>query len=349
MEIRTRVAGGTIAVMTAFGAVAAPTTAAEFDRIGGSDRFETAVLISQRAFPTGAATVLLTSGEDYPDALSGGAAGAAIGAPVLLTRTGTLPAVVTAELDRLNPRTIVVLGGKEAVSEGVIAAATPYAGNVERIGGADRYETAALVADWAFDPSVPAAYLASGTDFPDALAGAAAAGHKGAPVLLTKPSSLPDATARSLVALEPAEIVVLGGPSAVSPTVETALASYAPVSRVAGGDRYATSAAVSADTFTSAATVYIATGGQFADALAAGPLAADTGSPVLLVNDSVNRAVCDEIGRLDPRRVVALGSNSAVSEGVATWAAALCALPELEPGPEPTPIPIDPPPLPTMN
>jgi len=349
MEIRTRVVCTTLTVMTALGAVASPATAAEFDRIGGSDRYETAVLISQRAFPTGAATVLLTSGEDYPDALSGGAAGAAIGAPVLLTRTGSLPAVVAAELDRLNPKTIVVLGGKAAVAEGVIAAATTYAGNVERIGGADRYETAALVADWAFDPGVPAAYLASGTDFPDALAGAAAAGHRGGPVLLTKPSSLSDATAHRLGALDPAEIVVLGGPSAVSPTVETALGSYAPVSRVAGGDRYATSAAVSADTFASAATVYIATGGQFADALAAGPLAAGTGSPVLLVNDSVSRAVCDEIGRLGPRRVVAIGSSYAVTEGVATWAAALCALPELEPGPEPTPIPLDPPPSPTTN
>jgi len=117
---------------------------------------------------------------------------------------------------------------------------------------------------------------------------------------------------------------------------------------VAGGDRYATSAAVSADTFASAATVYIATGKQFADALAAGPLAAGTTSPVLLVSDSVSRVVCDEIGRLDPLRVVALGSTSAVSDGVATWAAALCALPELEPWP-PTPIPIDPPPLPTMD
>jgi len=334
--------------MTTFGAVAAPAAAAESDRIGGSDRYETAVLVSQRAFPAGAATVILTSGEDYPDALAGGAAGAAIGAPVLLTRTGTLPAVVAAELDRLNPTTIVVLGGEEAVSEGVIAAAIAHAKDVERIGGADRYETAALVADWAFDPRVPAAYLASGTDFPDALAGAAAAGHVGAPVLLTRPVSLPDSTARRLVTLDPAEIVVLGGPSAVSPTVEAAVASIASVTRVAGGDRYATSAAVSADTFASAATVYIATGKQFADALAAGPLAAGTTSPVLLVSDSVSRVVCDEIGRLDPLQVVALGSTSAVSDGVATWAAALCALPELEPWP-PTPIPIDPPPLPTMD
>lgn len=60
-----------------------PTSAASSDRIGGSDRYVTSALISQEAFPDGAETVFLGSGEDYPDALAGGAAGGSLGAPVL--------------------------------------------------------------------------------------------------------------------------------------------------------------------------------------------------------------------------------------------------------------------------
>lgn len=180
-----------------------PTSAASSDRIGGSDRYVTSVLISQEAFPEGADTVFLGSGEDFPDALVGGAAGGSQGAPVLLTRTSSLPDVVETELARLDPSVIVILGGETAVSAEVAEAAEGHAATVARVGGANRYETAALIADWAFDPGVPVAYLASGSDYPDAIAGAAAAGFTDGPVLLTKPDVLSEEAAEKLEALEP--------------------------------------------------------------------------------------------------------------------------------------------------
>ncbi len=92
------------------------TSVASPDRIGGSDRYESSVLISQEAFPDGADTVFLGSGEDFPDALAGGAAGGTLSAPVLLVTATSIPDVVTAELARLDPSLIVILGGETAVS-----------------------------------------------------------------------------------------------------------------------------------------------------------------------------------------------------------------------------------------
>lgn len=133
------------------------TSAVTADRLGGSDRYETSVLISQEAFPDGADTVFLGSGEDFPDALAGGAAGGTLSAPVLLVRATAIPDAVTAELARLNPSLIVILGGETAVSAEVAEEALDYGEAVERLGGENRYETAALIAEWAFEPGVPVA------------------------------------------------------------------------------------------------------------------------------------------------------------------------------------------------
>ncbi len=328
--------------------LAGPTSAASSDRIGGSDRYETSVLISQEGFPEGADTVFLGSGEDFPDALAGGAAGGTLGAPVLLVRPTSIPDMVTAELARLDPSVIVILGGETAVSAEVAEEAEGYSDAVERWGGENRYETAALIADWAFDPGVPVAYLASGLDFPDALAGAAAAGYTSGPVLLTRPEGLSEETAQQLEILEPERVIVLGGTAAVTEAVATAALDYASVSRLAGTDRYATSAAISADTFASAGVVYLASGQSFPDALSGAPLAAANSAPILLVTqDSVSAEVCSEVKRLGPDTVVALGGPRAVSDVVLHHVAAGCPSIVVPVPPKPSPTyTIDPPPSP---
>jgi hypothetical protein len=91
------------------------------DRIAGSDRFETAALISQQAFPDGSSRVFLANGMDYPDALSAAPIAAALDAPLLLTAPNTLPSVVVAELARLAPDQVVVVGGEGVVSPAVFS------------------------------------------------------------------------------------------------------------------------------------------------------------------------------------------------------------------------------------
>jgi len=122
--------------------------------------------------------VLLATGRDFPDALAGAPAVAGVG-PVLLVEPGSIPAATRAELRRLAPRDILVLGGQAAVSDTLVADADEIASiGAARISGQDRMATAATVARAAFDPVVPLAVVAAAEDFPDALAGGALAGAR---------------------------------------------------------------------------------------------------------------------------------------------------------------------------
>lgn len=201
-----------------------PYTTGEVTRVGGNDRYETAVAVAA-GIPKGVATIYVASGADFPDALSAAAVAAARDEPVLLTKPGDLPDVTAAAISELAPTSVVILGGTGAVSTTVENQLRALGvGTVSRIEGSDRYATAAKVA--AQLPGATSAYVASGAAFPDALAGAALAGHVGAPVLLTRPTSLPDATAAALRTQQPTAITVLGGTGVVSSSVASALGAY---------------------------------------------------------------------------------------------------------------------------
>lgn len=89
-------------------------------------------------------TVFVASGQNYPDALSGGPAASALGAPVLLVKGNQVPPSVDAEIRRLKPTKIVILGGESVILPGVASYLATIA-PVQRIAGADRYETSALI------------------------------------------------------------------------------------------------------------------------------------------------------------------------------------------------------------
>ncbi|WP_010149081.1 cell wall-binding repeat-containing protein [Serinicoccus profundi] len=188
-------------------------------RVEGTDRYETSANLAMM-FGEDVDTVYLASGDDvaYADALAGAARAGSETAPVLLTRPDMVPAATAEALATLNPDTIVVLGGEGAVSDVVYTQVQAD----ERISGANRYETAVAISQ-EHDADIPVVYIASGRDFPDALAGSALAGHEDVPVLLTKPNQLPSATLAELDRLSPERVVILGGTNAVSQQVEDRL------------------------------------------------------------------------------------------------------------------------------
>ena len=116
----------------------------------------------------------------------------------------------------------------------------------QRLAGSNRYATAAAVSKAYVSKVGGTVFVATGANFPDALAGAAAAGAMGAPILLVAQGSVPTATATELTRLKPAKIVILGSTGVVSDAVASDLGHYAAsVTRLAGSNRYATAAAVS--------------------------------------------------------------------------------------------------------
>lgn len=287
-------------------------------RVEGADRFATAAAISRAAFPSGASTAYLVSGRDFADGLAAGPLAARFQAPVLLTEPDVLPAVVAEELRRLGATSVVIAGGEAAVHPAVADAVTATLGITPvRFAGATRYETAARLAA-IFPARLPVAYVANGVDFADALAGGAAAGLAGAPLLLTDPSTLSEETADALRRLAPTEIRVLGGDAAIAEAVVTQLRAIVPsVRRIAGPTRHATAQALAtlvAGEQGATAEVLVATDRSFADALAAVPLAARRRATLLLTP-----AWCAPSATIDAQRdlgwpdVTILGGSAVVS------------------------------------
>lgn len=333
---------GAFLAISATSVASAQAATLEKSRVAGADRYATAVAMSKAAHSGHVGTVFVVSGENFPDALAAGAAAGRMQAPVLLAKKDSLPGVVADEIRRLNPSKVVVVGGENAISAPVYQSIAALSADAQRVAGSDRYETAALLADFVPANDEKAVYLASGEVFPDALAAGPAAVRQSGPVLLTRKAELPTVASRVIYGLGNIPVRVIGGDAVIANSVLTQVeeTTYAQdVRRVAGADRYVTSAWLSADTFTAADVVYITTGAQYADALAGAPLASRTSSPILLVRtDRIDASVCDEIKRLRPSKVVALGGDASVSEATLN-AAVACAAPAAPQSPAPAPAP----------
>ncbi len=186
---------------------------------------------------------------------------------------------------------------------------------VDRVGGADRFQTAAQLALTAFPDGAETVFVATGADHADALAAGPLAAQRGASILLTG-ATLPEPTVAAIQALAPERIVVLGGEQAVTEDVAAQLRQLADVERLSGTNRFATAAAVAGEQ-AEAQTVYIARGDVYADALAGGSAATATEGVVLL---SGTERLADETaealasGRYE--RAVLLGSEVALSAEV---------------------------------
>jgi putative cell wall-binding protein len=226
------VLGGT-AVLTAelADALGPYATTGVVERLDGPDRFGTAAKVSERHFAEGVPVVYVANGMVFPDALSGGSPAALQGGPLLLVSEGGIPQATAAELRRLEPERVVVLGGELRVPKAVVDELATYATTktAARLSGATRYGTSADVASKTFTGPVDVVYVATGEKFPDALAAVPAAAKDRAPLLLVHPDGIAPEVSQELQRLAPRRIVVLGGDAAVPQRVYDALARYARV------------------------------------------------------------------------------------------------------------------------
>lgn len=290
-------------------------------RTAGPDRDATAIAVAQAAFPDGAPVVYVVTGQNYPDGLSAAAVAGHLGGPVLLTSGTSVPADVLTEIGRLHPARIVIAGDTGAVSAAAAAQLAVIQPNIVRVGGADRYATSRALVAAAFGTTGAAtAYLATGRDYPDALAAAGAAGAAHAPVILVNGTAptLDGATAQLLKSLNVSSIHIVGGTGAVSTGIQKAAGTIAPTDRLSGADRYATAAAVaeSVSGTTSWSQLFIVSGQNYPDAISAGAWAADTGHPlVLAAPDGLTQRIANDLNSKGTTAVDLVGGV-----GVLTWA-----------------------------
>ena len=253
---------------------AAPIT---YSSLKGSDRFDTAIKISQSMFPgplPDGRGLVLAPGYTFQEALCGAPLAAAYGGPVLLNSTTVLYGAVRVELQRLAPDYVFCIGLASAV-ETEVEAALPDA-TVTTITGSTVYHMSRNVANAVEakvgDMSSAVALVTIGTNFPDALGLSPLACAKLWPIILTDQS----AAATPLHAQAQSTFTDLGitqmlkvGTYSVPPAGVTSLAN------LSGSDRYYTNANVATWAETNAGLSFahtaFATGDKYPDALAAGP------------------------------------------------------------------------------
>ena len=309
-------------------------TSLDVSTLAGDNRYQTAVEVSKDTFPDGADSVVVASGRTWADGLSASALAGALDAPILLVPMNAVPGEVAGEVARLAPKNAWIVGGEGVVGpeiQSFLAGAVDSEAAVTRLGGADRYATAAMVAEALVETvstngdTWDGTYiLASGTNFPDALAVSPIAASKSWPILLTGANGLNAKTAEFLRTSGAKDGIVLGGCGAVctDTAAEAEAITGGTATRVAGTDRYMTALEIAryAQEHTDLGTgdIAVASGQSFPDALTSGVRQARNGSILVLTPaGNLHSGVADFLQELDPetaRRLTFVGGVAAVSQ-----------------------------------
>jgi putative cell wall-binding protein len=309
------VAGVTATVGLALASVPAAhaTATVTLTNISGPTRYDTSAMIAESKYPTGVPSghVVLATGVNFPDALAGNYLAGQLSAPILLTPTSTsdpnFQAVVMPALAKLltgSTKAITVLGGNLAVGDDVVSALQTAGYTVTRIGGATRFDTGQLVDTQTGQTAGngvsgnKTAIIATGDNFPDALAGGPLAWAKKFPIVLVdgQATTLNSQAAATLTADAIKNVVILGGSNAVNPALNTAITGMGITidQQFAGTDRTDTAAQLATYEiakygFNNTQSILASGGGpnndKFADALSGGPLGGDPTVIVLILPD----------------------------------------------------------------
>lgn len=202
------------------------------DRIGGRDRFEVAAAI---AAEVGGDEAFLVEGANpdpargWPDAVSAGPVAAGRGAAILFVTRDQVPGpTMTALGDRDR---VTVVGGPAAVTDRVVDRVRREVPDLERVWGADRYETSVRLAEVALQGAADSerVWLATGRNWPDALTAGPAVAAVGRVLILVDGVDQWGAGATYAWlgnnAPEVDAAVVVGGPAVVTEGVAWAVGS----------------------------------------------------------------------------------------------------------------------------
>ena len=196
----------------------------QIKRLAGYDQYGTAAAIASEVSAQ-SPVAYLVNGANFPDALSISSYAASKGIPLLMTKSSQVPTETLEAMAKLGVRQVTLIGGTAVISDAIVdqLQSLPEPIHVlERIAGVDKYETnTAVLRQLTFDPSI--VYVATGENFPDALAGAALAAQNNYPIVLV-PKTVPLA-ATTLSYLNErrtagASFIIFGGWGAIPAKVE---------------------------------------------------------------------------------------------------------------------------------
>jgi putative cell wall-binding protein len=306
-------------------------------RVAGTDRVATAIKLMNATTKDWSRTVIIARSDLFPDALAAAPLADVLDAPILVSRPGSsIDSRVLSAIDHGGFHNVILLGGTGVFTEGARAQLEGMGFNVQRQRGIDRYETAVGIAKrtaselahrydaagftWKKTVNV---YLATGTNFPDALAAGAAAADNDGVVLLTAGDKMNASTYKFLMKewktlpdwANGIEIHTVGG--AAEKAAKSSIEDIADTNT--GADRYATAVLLANKYKHRVEKIAVASGENHADGVVAGAWIANHDGPLLLSrNASLPSVVSNYLfkfadGNTD---VVVVGGTGAVSRNV---------------------------------
>ncbi|WP_425539502.1 cell wall-binding repeat-containing protein [Microaceticoccus formicicus] len=288
------------------------------ERISGQNRYITAIEVSKKAFDK-ADTVIIANGFKYPDSLAAGPLTAVKKAPILLAAEKSITAETLAEIERLEAKNVIVVGGVSTVGEEVVEALKAKGLEVKRLGGINRYETAVLIAkEVVGNEAIEKAILASGENPADALAISSLATKEKLPILLTSKAALAKPAEDAIKEWKLKEVVIVGGESTIAKEIAEAIQKLEiKTVRLAGGNRFGTAIEIAKAVYPEAKTALLADGYGYADALALAPLLEKHQAPLLLVQkDTIPENILGYVTESEMEDLIIVGGPNSVSDKV---------------------------------
>ncbi|RXM74648.1 cell wall-binding repeat-containing protein [Clostridium tetani] len=209
----------------------------KFKRLSGKDRFETNNSVLNEINVSKGTPVFLVNGYGFADSLSVSSISAIKDYPVIMTTKDTIPSNLKAQLTKLQPSKVYIIGSENIVSQKVQEELYKINKNLKmddvvRIYGKDRFETNILI-NKAFNVKSNNAFVASGMDFADALSGSALAGKYNAPIVLTNNKNFQNEK-DYLASTDYKNFFILGLEGSVNKSIESTLNSVKEPSKAAG-------------------------------------------------------------------------------------------------------------------
>ena len=295
-------------------------------RLSGQDRFETARRIAEGFNNETVDSVVITSGYNFPNALSGSVLAKKLNAPILLSGNSSSEnanalTYVNAHLSK--NATVYILGDETEVKNDLVTSLENLGyENIKRLSGASKYETIKVINDEINVKEGTPLIIAGGNVFADGLSMSTVAASKGYPIVLSDSNALSDSALETIKKVRPSKVYIVGGTGAISDNVKEQVKAIAGLSednivRIWGMDRYETSLNIAKYFDLSSDTVTFASGENFPDALAGSVYASKYNAPVILVNGDIKNQKTYVDGKSYLNEVV-FGGSGVVSESLLT-------------------------------
>lgn len=295
-------------------------------RIYGGDRYQTSINISNELNNGKVQNVIVTSGNNFPDALAGSVLSKKLDAPILLVNNDISSnsdsiSYIKKHLDSAG--VIYVLGGEASVNNNYInyIKSLGYK-NIKRLGGINRFDTnKEIVQSMNIQKGTPVV-IVNGYGFADALSISSIAASKGYPILMSDSDSLPDETKQEIQEIQPNSVYIIGGQASLSNSIVNQVKNLVPsisesnTMRIGGTSRYDTSLNICRYFNVNTNTAVIANGENFPDALSGSALAAKLNAPIILTDGT---RILDQKNFLDNTNytnLILLGGQGAINDDI---------------------------------